>query len=182
VPGRNGEEAGLHLDVARSLDLRYGEQIFEIDVPLDGIPLEAPDLIDRIVQRFQARHEELYTYSAPDQEVVLVNARLAVVGRLASLPVEPVLQRRTAHTQAAQAAGSPEVGSAPPARGARAPRRVYLNEWRDVPVHAWTEIPPDALIDGPAIVESEATTVLVRPGDQVRVTPQGWLDVKVAST
>ena len=32
--------------------------------------------------RFHRRHEELYTYSAPGQEVVLVNARVAVVGAL----------------------------------------------------------------------------------------------------
>jgi N-methylhydantoinase A len=164
----------------RSLDLRYGEQIFEIDVPLDGIPLEAADLVDRIVERFQRRHEELYTYSAPDQEVVLVNARLAVVGRLASLPVEPVLEPQAAHPRAAQAPAV-AAGSTPPVRGPRGSRRIYLNGWRDVPVHRWNELDADTVIEGPAIVESEATTVLARPGERVRVTPHGWLDLKVAS-
>jgi N-methylhydantoinase A len=32
-------------------------------------------------------------------------------------------------------------------------------------------------VDGPAIVETETTTVLVRPGDRASVTPLGWLDV-----
>jgi N-methylhydantoinase A len=182
VPGRNGEDAGLHLDIVRSLDLRYGEQIFEIDVPLDGIPLEAPNLVNRIVERFQRRHEELYTYSAPDQEVVLVNARLAVVGRLASLPVEPVLEPQAAHPRAAQAPAGAAGGSQPPSRGPRGSRRIYLNGWRDVPVHAWNEIAAGTVIEGPAIVESEATTVLARPRERVRVTPHGWLDVSVAPT
>ena len=36
-------------------------------------------------------------------------------------------------------------------------------------------------IDGPAIVESATTTVLLRTGDTARTTPQGWLDVDVAA-
>jgi len=180
IPGRNGEEAGPHLDVVRSLDLRYGEQIFEIDVPLDGIPLEAEDLMDRVVERFRRRHEELYTYSAPDQEVVLVNARLAVIGRLASLPVEPVLEPREAHTRTAPPGAPASPGAAPRGREPRGTRRIYLGGWRDVPVQRWDEIAAGALIEGPAIVESEATTVLVRTEERVRVTPHGWLDVTVA--
>jgi len=161
MPGRNGEETGPHLDVVRSLDLRYGEQIFEIDVPLDGIPLDADDLIDRVLERFRLRHEELYTYSAPDQEVVLVNVRLAVVGRVASLPVEPVLESRGA--------------------AAAATRRIYLNGWRDAPLHRWDDLAAGTVIEGPAIVESEATTVLARPGERISVTPHGWLDVAVSA-
>ena len=72
------------IGVRRAADMRYGEQIFEITVPLDGVDIDAPDLIEQVIERFHHRHEELYTYSAPDQEVVLVNARLAVVGRAAA--------------------------------------------------------------------------------------------------
>ncbi|HET7265750.1 MAG TPA: hypothetical protein VFL28_13880, partial [bacterium] len=60
-----------------------------------------------------------------------------------------------------------------------AARRVYLDGWRDVPVHVWDGLEPGAVIDGPAIAESEATTVLIRPGEQARVTPHGWLDLRV---
>ena len=79
--------------VRRSLDMRYGEQIFEIGVSLDGLDLDAPDLVAQIVERFQRRHEALYTYSAPDQDVVLVNARVAVVGALPVAPAEPETPR-----------------------------------------------------------------------------------------
>jgi N-methylhydantoinase A len=52
--------------VERSAEMRYGEQIFEIDVPLDGIDLHTPSLIADIEDRFHRRHEELYTYAARD--------------------------------------------------------------------------------------------------------------------
>jgi hypothetical protein len=127
----------------------------------------------------------IYTYSAPDHEVVLINARLAVVGRLASPLVEPVLEPRAAQTASSR---HRLLGSRAPGASALRPgitetpvvRRIYLNGWRDVPVHQWEDLDAGAVIDGFAIVESEATTVLARGGERVRVTPHGWLDLTVS--
>src|SRR5437899_11309904 len=57
--------------VHRSLDMRYGEQIFEIQVPIDGVDLQGRDAIEQVVERFHQRHEELYAYHAAGQEVVI---------------------------------------------------------------------------------------------------------------
>ncbi len=148
--------------VQRAVDVRYGEQIFEVNVPLEDVDLEAPEVMAEIVARFHKRHEELYTYSAPDQEVVLVNARLAVVGELPALPEEPRL----------------------PARAPAAPRsrrRVYLDGWREVPVHDLDAVTPGQVVVGPAIVESATTTALLRAGERATVTPLGWLDIRITS-
>jgi N-methylhydantoinase A len=56
-------------------------------------------------------------------------------------------------------------------------RRIYLGEWVDVPVHALDALTPGHLINGPALFESATTTVLVREGEAVSVTPHGWLDI-----
>jgi N-methylhydantoinase A len=146
--------------VRRSVDMRYGEQIFEIAVPLEGIDIQAPDLMNQIVERFHRRHEELYTYSAPGQEVVLVNARLTVIGELPTLPAEPPM--------AAAGVASP--------RGAR---RIYLGAWLDVPVYDLDTLPPGHEVKGPAIFESATTTVLARNGERALVTPHGWLDIRL---
>ena len=69
--------------IERSAEMRYGEQIFEIDVSLDGLDWNAADLVERIEDRFHVRHEELYTYASRGQEVVFVNARAAAVGEVA---------------------------------------------------------------------------------------------------
>jgi len=148
------------VSVRRSVDMRYGEQIFEIAVPLDGLDVNAPDLMEQIVERFHRRHEELYTYSAPGQEVVLVNARLAVVGELPTLPAEPVIE--------AAGAVRPQGG-----------RRVYLDTWLDVPVYNLDTLPPGHEVKGPAVFESATTTVVVRNGERVLVTPHGWLDIRL---
>ena len=156
---RLGAFAG-HIAVRRSLDMRYGEQIFEIQVPLTGLDLDGADLMDRITERFHRRHEELYTYSALDQDVVLVNARVAVVGELPTLPSEPP-------GEAGGAAALPRS------------RRVYLGRWIDVPVYDFETLSPGADLKGPAIFESATTTVVVREDERVRVTSHGWLDIRL---
>jgi N-methylhydantoinase A len=148
------------VSVRRSADMRYGEQIFEVTVPLDGLDIEAPDLIEQVIERFHRRHEELYTYSAPDQEVVLVNARLAVVGELPMLPAEPVIE------------GNGPVAS-------HGSRRIYLGTWLDAPVYHLDALLPGHEVNGPAIFESATTTVLVRHGDRALATPHGWLDIRL---
>jgi N-methylhydantoinase A len=146
--------------VRRALDMRYGEQIFEIQVPLDGVDLAAADLLEKVVSRFHRRHEELYAYSAPGQEVVIVNARVAVVGSLPPLGAE------------ASAAGR---RSAAPA----GKRRVYLGDWVEVPVYRMDTLLAGHEAKGPALYESATTTVLVREGERVSVTPHGWLDIRL---
>ena len=145
---------------ARSVEMRYGEQVFEIAVPLDGVDWSAPDPLPQIVERFHHRHEELYTYFLPDQETVLVNARVTVSGILSALPQEPRL---------------PEAPPAAP----RSVRRIYLEDWVATPVFDFDSLAPAQRITGPAIVESAMTTVLLRPGDQATVTPLGWLDIRL---
>jgi N-methylhydantoinase A len=44
-------------------------------------------------------------------------------------------------------------------------RRIYLGEWLEAQVHHADSISPDEILFGPAVIESELTTVLLRPGD-----------------
>ena len=148
--------------VRPSADMRYGEQVFEVGVPLDRIDFEAPDLLQRMADAFHARHEELYTYSLKDQEAVLVNARVAVIGELPALPQEPALPARA------------------PARPT-GERQIYLGGWRNVPIYAFDALAPDQAIEGPAVIESATTSVLLRSGDRLCTTDFGWLDVQVTS-
>jgi N-methylhydantoinase A len=142
----------------RAMDMRYGEQVFEITVPLDGVDLDSGDPLKEIVERFHRRHEALYTYSLRDQEVVLVNARVAAVGMLPALPEEPALEAR-----------EPAVP--------RSRRRVYLGAWQEVPVHDLAALAPGQTVQGPAILEAPTTTALLRSTDRATVTPLGWVDI-----
>jgi N-methylhydantoinase A len=94
----------------------------------------------------------------PDQEAVLVNARVAVVGVLPDAPQERAL---------------PDHPPAAP----RTHRRVYLGGWREVPIFDFQRLAPGQTIAGPAVVEAATTTVLLHPGERAQVTEIGWLDI-----
>ncbi len=148
------------IDIVRSLDMRYGEQIFEIGVPLKNIHISADNLIEQVIAAFHSRHEELYSYSIPEQEVVLVNLRLSVVGVMKAIaseqPVAAVYELQP-----------------------KAQRRVFLDEWVDVPVYNMDGLGAGTRISGPAIVESRTTTILLLDNDHATVTATGWLDIEV---
>jgi len=149
--------------VERSAEMRYGEQIFEIDVPLDGIDFNSPTLLSDIEERFHIRHEELYTYASRDQEVVFVNARAAAIGQVA--------------------VGEPKVGpvtSSSPGVVPRSRRQAFFSAWREVDVFAFSDLKPGDQLSGPAIIEAETTTVVINEGDQLSVNALGWLDIRVA--
>jgi N-methylhydantoinase A len=149
--------------VRPSADMRYGEQVFEVGVSLDRLDFEAPDLLKQMADAFHSRHEELYTYSLRDQEAVLVNARVAVIGELPALPQEPALSVRPPATPAGK-------------------RQIHLGAWREASIYEFDALAADQVIDGPAVIQSATTSVLLRSGDRARATAFGWLDIQVAST
>ena len=58
-------------------------------------------------------------------------------------------------------------------------RRVYLGEWQDAPTYAADSLPAGTEITGPAILESEFTTILVWPGDHATVDNMGGVQLQV---
>ena len=153
---------GGHITIERSAEMRYGEQIFEIDVPLDNIDWSAASLVDQIEDRFHRRHEELYTYASRDQEVVFVNARVAAIGQVAA---------RGEDVRPASSA----VACTPRTRPA------FFGKWREVPVYSFESLTPGQSFEGIAIIEAETTTIIVNEGDRVTVNSLGWLDIELAN-
>ncbi len=143
---------------SRSADMRYGEQIFEIGVPLVDIDFADDAVLTAVKQAFEARHEALYTYSLPDEHPLLVSLRVVTEGRIGDGPGAGVLEPSAA-------------------RGRR--RRIHLDEWLDVPALTLAEVEPGRPVHGPAVIDSETTTVLLRPGDCATLDARGWCDVVV---
>jgi N-methylhydantoinase A len=149
--------------IERLAEMRYGEQVFEIDVPLDGLDWDEPGIAARVEERFHQRHEELYTYASRDQEVVFVNARVAAIGPMP----DPVQEAPAPITDGA--AGGHE-------------RLAHFGERRNVPVYQIAALSPGTTIEGPVILEAETTTVVAGDGDVVTVNALGWLDIALSAS
>ena len=94
--------------------------------------------------------------------MVLVNARVAAIGKLPTLPQEPAAARTT---------------SGAPARR----QRIYRGGWIEVPVYQLEELAPGQIVKGPALVESMTTAALIGEADEARATEHGWLDIRVGT-
>ncbi|OWJ55779.1 hydantoinase/oxoprolinase family protein [Pyrodictium delaneyi] len=133
------------VQLVRRLDMRYQGQAYELSIPYRGSLREA-------VEEFHQMHRERYGFSLPDAPVVVVNARLTAYGIVA----KPRLPRAEPKPYRPEPAGR---------------RRVYFDEagWTETPIYRRAGLRPGAEIEGPAVIESDDSTVLVPPGHYARV-------------
>jgi N-methylhydantoinase A len=155
-------EAGAALDrqgfaehrCVRSADLRYHGQAFEVRVPVGRTD------VAEVVARFHDEHERLYGYCHRGEPVEWVNLRVAGVG-----PIE----------RPKPAVRPP--GDGDPGRARTGVRRVFFDDWADVPVYARERLEPGDVLTGPAVVEEFGSTLPLHPGFAARVDGHGGLVV-----
>lgn len=152
------------IQVARSADLRYVGQSYELEVPL---PLTlVPTSVPQAVADFHAMHQQVYGHSRPTHPVEFVNIRTV---HSAPLP-QPQLAPRIA--------GSSLEGAR---KGSRA---AYFDEYQtyhDTPVYARHLLPIDSRFSGPAIIEQADTTTVVYPGQHCQVDAAGHLIIRACA-
>ena len=132
----------------RSVDMRYGEQVFEIAVPLDGVDWSAPTRCRRSSSASTAATRRSTPTRCPTRRACWSMPASPSSGVLEELPQEPICR------------------PAPPAPP-RGERRIYLDGLgHRAGLRFRRAGRRRRAIAGPAIIESAMTTVLLRPGDR----------------
>lgn len=150
-----GFDASEH-QFARTADMRYFGQAFEVRVPVGDGPFTA-ELAEEVTERFHAEHRSLYGYDFkgdPDQHVEWVNLRATGIGPI---------QRPELNPEALVPGATPTAKSTRPVFFDEAAGRV------DTPVYWRLDLDPGTTFTGPAIVEEFGSTVPIHPGFAVRV-------------
>ncbi|MEJ0068477.1 MAG: hydantoinase/oxoprolinase family protein [Pseudomonadota bacterium] len=140
--------------LARTVDMRYAGQNYELAVPLPDGPATAATLA-RLAEGFFEIHHRLYGFVAADEPVQLVTFRAEATG----------LVRKA--TLKAHAVEGPDAAPA-----IRQQRRVWLAEaagFVSCPVYERDLLRPGNQFAGPAIVEQMDATTVVLPGMAARV-------------
>jgi len=156
------------LVIARSADMRYAGQGFEIFVSLPAGPYDQ-GVVDRIRKAFDSEYEKIFGQTVDAGELEIVNVRLAATVDLAhrDLPAFPPATKVNASLHE------------------RPTRIVRFTGDRlmqgATPVFRWNELPCGASVAGPALIEQEGTTLAVAPGDQVEITASGVADIEIGS-
>ena len=151
-----------NIEVSISADMRYLDQIYEVNVPVPDFGQDTESLLDQWAENFHQRYRELYSYSQSEQEIRLVTLRASVVGRLPKMDPPPL-----------------ESGPAKPIKE-KSRRNIYLGGWVEAPVYEIGDLSPGSSIDGPAVLESDFTTVLVEAGDSAVIDPYGGIELRVS--
>ncbi|MFF5257514.1 hydantoinase/oxoprolinase family protein [Actinomadura viridis] len=157
---REGFPAARHR-FARTVDLRYYGQAFEVRVPAPPGPV-SEDFRAEVVRRFHDAHEALYGYCYRDDArhpVEWVNHRVSGIG-----PIDrPRLRERP-------------PGDKDPSRALTGTREVHFGDgWVQAPVYDRALLAPGDVVEGPAILQEFGSTLPLHPGFRVEVDAYGNL-------
>lgn len=144
----------------RGADLRYRGQGYELTVSVPGGLLERAEL-NTLLDGFHRRHQQIYGFSLPGEEVELVNLRLTAFAPLQSLPVIEIKEEGTD-------ASAAQIGSRP----------LFLIEqggFVDAPVYERARLEARNVIQGPAMVEQVDTSIYIPTGVRGVVDRHGHL-------
>jgi len=150
------------LNYMMEVDLRYVGQEFSLSVPTNFEQLRAGDW-HPIRAAFDELHEQRYAHHSPEEPVEVVNLRLAAIGK------RPVLD-------------FPKLAPTGTARQVRTQHVTLYDVTQPVacPVYERSTLGAGAEITGPAVIQEQATTTLLWPGDVCRVAETGEMIIQVA--
>jgi N-methylhydantoinase A len=140
---RSGSPANARIEFIA--EARYRHQVWQLDVPLRGARLASDAAIAELVHDFHAIHDEVYAVRDERAVIELVNVRARVICPLAG--------------------GAPDTVAVEEEEAA-ATRTVYFSGAGDVEatIRRLASLAPGTRVEGPAIIESSFTTIVLNPG------------------
>jgi len=133
-------------------DCRYYRQDIQMSIPVDVTDLRTETGLATIKDDFEARHEQRFDFSL---DAPLEIANLRVIGRGTIEGVE--LDER-------------DLEDEDPSGARTGTHEVYFDDrYYETPIYARSELVPGNVLDGPAIVVGDDSTVVVQPDHIARI-------------
>jgi N-methylhydantoinase A len=133
----------------RSIEMRYLGQFHELEVLDIPVGKLGAAEIDQIIESFHRRHKAIFTFDMPKREVEFLNLQLKATLRHEALKLAEIASAS---------------GGADQAIKRRRPILWNLAKgYEETPVYDGDRLAAGHRIDGPAIVEEAATTVVIPP-------------------
>jgi N-methylhydantoinase A len=131
------------IDIICSLDLRYAGQSYELNIPY----------AQGFIADFHRAHQFMYGYSYDNKAIEIVNVRVRAVGKVKPIKLRPskLYPKKT----------DPIPIKYNP---------VILSDGiKNLPVYDYKQLSPGLTFNGPALIVSEDTTILINSNDRVNV-------------
>ena len=162
------EREGMDLDqihYTRVAFVRYGGQLDDVEVPFEGEWRATAENIDTLIARFEALYTKLYAKAAKYPKAGYAILQVALVAA-----IETRKPRFPEH---------PDRGPVPPAAAMKGMRDVYVDGgWHRAAIVDMEALEPGNVVDGLAIIEHPATTLLVPANRRARMDARKfvWLE------
>jgi len=153
----------IETHISFRLEGHYPSQVWDIDVPLPSGQVETAADVKALEEAFHRVHEELFAMADIGSPIEIIGWQAHVSARLR----DEALGRMATDSIGAAISGT---------------RHCYFKETGrvDTPVYSFGNMAIDERVEGPAIVESPLTTVVVDPGAVARRGASGSVIVDVA--
>ena len=150
--------------IRRAVEARYRDQVWELEVPLDGDRVITPAAVTALREGFDRVHNEILAHVDPDSDVEFITWKARVDCPLRDKPLD-------------HSTGS--VENVAPAK-----RIVYFHDGGKLDTAVWQldSLAPGREIEGPAIIQSRVTTIVVEPGARATRTSSGSLVLETGAT
>jgi N-methylhydantoinase A len=137
-----------------TLQCRYERQVFTVEVPFDEADLKSSSS-SWIEDRFLQIYRSLYNHTHSSEVGIVDTLRVSVFGIIdpIRLPTFPKNERQVSSKR----------------------RQIYLDGWISVPVYWFDDLSAGATFQGPAVIDSASTSILVLPGTTAQVDDVGSL-------
>jgi N-methylhydantoinase A len=153
---------GAQVEIVRSLDMRYRQQVHELTIPFAPGTREFTDGdLAAIYERFDEFYEQTYGRGAGYREAgkEIMAFRVVASGRL----TRPRLRRYPRQSVHAD-------------RALKAEREVYFEEagkFVKTKIYAYERLAPGSEFRGPGVIETPITTIVVNPAARALVDEYG---------
>jgi N-methylhydantoinase A len=157
-PGQGASE----ISIDWSVEARYPDQAWEIEVPLQGGFIQDAANVADIVAAFHRVHEETFAVSDERSPVEMISWGAEIRCRTISDSASYTLSHVKKH-------------------GALSPRKAYFRDrgWVEVSVLRFENLEPNEKIIGPAIIESAFTSIVLDAGSIARLDENNSLLIEV---
>ena len=142
----------------RILDCRYLRQVYTIPVEVSGANLSKDGDAIWMVEAFEKVYSALYRHVHERNAIVIDSVRLVAYGILPSLSLP-----------------KEETGGNDPVSAQRGTRQTYQGTMIDTPCYWFDDLKPGMRLTGPALVDSESTTVALPEQYGAVIDPYGSL-------
>ena len=162
------ESEGMDLakvEYKRIAFVRYGGQLDDVEVPFEGNWEGTADNVDTLLDGFEDLYTKMYVKAARYPKAGYAILQVALVASIETRKPEfPEL---------------PDKGPTPPDAAHKGERKVFIEgEWCSAGIYDMDEMEPGNIIDGLAILEHPATTLLVPANRRARMDERKfvWLE------